>query len=54
MTDSMGRQMTFLQTTKIRSIIENFSGSDGCYVLGFRLIPLVSIPFRSGSSYFNL
>ncbi len=31
----MGRQITPLKTTKILTIIENFSGSDGCYELGF-------------------
>jgi hypothetical protein len=33
--DTMGRQMRFLQTTKIQIVIGNFSVYDGCYILEF-------------------
>jgi hypothetical protein len=38
----LGRQMSLLQTTNIWTIIENFSGSDRCYILGF----WVNTPFQ--------
>jgi hypothetical protein len=41
--DTMGRQMTFLQTSKFLTIVENFSVSDGCYILGFWVITVCQL-----------